>query len=164
MWFRIFTPLLFIASLTTSLYLFANTQKNQLDSIFIWKISDELKLSVKEEKDFAEIFKKLGKKKNDLNTEQQGLLAQIEAELAASKANNKIASDLLKKFRKNSEELNAIALSEFDQLKALFGERKMLQYLKVKNDVTNKLKTILLNEKKEEKKTILPVPKIIEKE
>lgn len=160
MWFRI----LFLVCLTSSLYLFANTQKNQIDSIFIWKISDELKLSVKEEKEFSEIFKNLGKKKNDLNADQQILITQIETELSSTKANSKLTTDLLKKFRKNNEELNAIALSEFDQLKKLFGERKMLHYLKVKNDVTNKLKTILINEKKDEKKTPLPTPKIIEKE
>lgn len=141
-------------------------KKNQFDSIFIWKISDELKLSVQEEKKFTEIFQKLSQKKNELLKSQQNIMTEIELSQNSAKNEAKQQAALLKKYRLNLEQVNKISLDEFDQVKMLFGDQKMLRYLKVKNEVTNKLKNTLVNEipAVKEKKLNLPIPKIIERD
>ena len=45
----------------------SSDKRNQLEELFIWKLSDELKLSPVEEKKFTDIVKNLNKKKADLN-------------------------------------------------------------------------------------------------
>ena len=46
-------------------------KKSHLEDIFIWKMSDELKLTAKQEREFTEINKLLNKKKSELNRKIQ---------------------------------------------------------------------------------------------
>ena len=45
----------------------AELKKTYLEDIFIWKMSDELKLTAQEERQFTEINKMLNKKKSEIN-------------------------------------------------------------------------------------------------
>ncbi len=128
---------------------------NKIEDLFIWKISDELKLSTSEEKKFGEIFKKLNKKKSDLVHEHDDIMARL------AKVEGKDLKDVLKKYRDNLAETNKIPMQEFDEIKKLFGEDRIAKYLQVKRDLTNKVKN-LLTEKTERKESELPPPKVIE--
>jgi len=59
-------------------------KKNQIEDIFIWKMSDELKLSAAEEKQFSEIYRKLNQKKSNLQNE----LVQLSYELRNNPTRN----------------------------------------------------------------------------
>ena len=129
--------------------------KNYIEDIFIWKISDELKLSVQEEKAFTEIQKSLNKKKSELNK-------RIQDSLAALKDNASEAD--LKKHRQLLQEYNALVLQEFDSIKKALGAAKFTQYLKIKNELTNKMKSILAGEsasKQNASNKALLAPKVI---
>ena len=69
------TFLLFTLSATAQVA--PDSRKSYLEDIFIWKVSDELKLSVREEKKFQEIQKDLNKKKSNLNKEIQSSLEKL---------------------------------------------------------------------------------------
>lgn len=129
--------------------------RNQLEEIFVWKVSDELKLSIDQEKKFSEIMKKIGDKKLRFNSEVTDALAQMGDKAKAPAA--------LKKYRQSLEQLQKLNLEEFDEVRKLFGEEKTAQYFKIKSDVTSKIKALLVNEKDTGKvKKILPPPKVIE--
>ncbi len=141
---------------------FAQTseKRNQLEELFIWKMSDELKLSPVEEKKFTEIVKGLNKRKADLN---HSLLESVEKMSKA--ANTKKREEELTHYRKTLQSYNHVSEEEFDKLKPLLGADRFVQYVQIKQDLTNRIKSMLANPEasstKSEKKP-LPAPKVIE--
>jgi hypothetical protein len=130
-------------------------KKTQLEDIFIWKMSDELKLSAKEEKNFTEVSKALNKQKAELNKKIQDAVIAL---------NEKSAEADLQKYRKLMADYNQLALKEFDSIKKLLGNDRFVNYIRIKSELTTKVKTILVGEKSQEKKepTVnLPPPKVI---
>lgn len=135
-------------------------KRNKFEELFLWKVSDELKLTAHEEKQFSDLFKTLGNKKIEIAKAQDDIITQ----LTKTKL-DKDRTGLLTQFRKLLEEYNRIQLQEFDDAKKIFGTERSARYLIVKRDLTNKVKT-LISEKSAEKekadKKELPPPKLIE--
>ena len=149
--------LLVICLILFSFQAFAEDKKNQLEELFIWKTSDELKLSSSEEKKFTDIVKSLNKRKADLN---QALHDSVDKISTAKTTKEKEAE--LTKYRKDLGAYNKISEEEFDKLKTLLGSERLAQYLKIKQDLTGRIKTLLANpegNKSPDKK--LPAPKVI---
>lgn len=132
------------------------SRKNYLEDIFIWKISDELKLSPKEEKLFSETTKKLNKKKFDL-------MKQIQA--SVSTFGEKTSDGDLKKYRQLLQQYNQLSVEEFDSVKKIFTPQKMVQYLKVKSELNTKMKSLLAGDSNSDKAADLnkkiPKPQVI---
>ncbi|WP_246845333.1 hypothetical protein [Bdellovibrio sp. NC01] len=133
-------------------------KKNQLEELFIWKLSDELKLSPVEEKKFTDIVKDLNRKKADLNNELQEITEKM-----SKAANTKKREEQLVAYRKTLQSYNHISEEEFDKLKPLLGADRFVQYLQIKQDLTKRIKSMLANPEapKTDKKN-LPAPKVIE--
>ena len=131
-------------------------RKSHLEDIFIWKISDELKLSAREEREFTEISKSLNRKKAELNRQIQELTQNLSETVTESQ---------LRQYKKLLQQYNDVSITEFESIKKIFGPRKFVSYLKIKNELTSKMKSILVGEKVSDKKEIntivLPVPKVI---
>jgi DNA anti-recombination protein RmuC len=129
-------------------------KKTHLEDIFIWKMSDELKLSAQEEKSFTEINKNLNRQKSDLNREIQDSIAQM---------SETDSEAVLKNYKKLIIKYNQLSLTEFDSIKKLLGTKKFISYLKIKSEINTKLKNILIGDKSSEKKEVvkLPPPQVI---
>lgn len=135
----------------------SSPQKSYIEDVFIWKISDELKLSAQEEKKFTEINRALNKKKSELNN-------KIQLTVKGLGANSSEAT--LNKYKKLIQEYNQLSISEFDSVKKLLGRKKFISYLKIKNELTSKIRSILISEKSNDEKAEaninpLPPPKVI---
>ena len=131
-------------------------KKSQLEDIFIWKMSDELKLTAQQEKSFTEISKSLNKQKSELNRQIQETVQGFESA--------KVKEAALQKYRRLMADYNQLSIKEFDSIKKLLGSEKFAEYLKIKNDLTSKVKSILIGEKNNEKKepiVKLPPPNVI---
>lgn len=128
---------------------------NKIEDLFLWKVSDELKLSTSEEKKFSELYKKLSKKKSDLAHAHSEMMTRL------PKTEGKDLKTLLANYRANLTESNKLPIEEFDGIKKLLGEERLAKYLQVKWDLNNKVKA-LLSEKTEKKESELPPPKVIE--
>lgn len=128
-----------------------------MEELFIWKTSDELKLSSSEEKKFTDIVKSLNKRKSDLN---QSLHDSVD-KISAAKTIKEKDSQLIK-YRKDLGAYNKISEEEFDKLKTLLGSERLALYLKLKQDLTGRIKTMLANPEapKSPDKTPLPTPKL----
>ncbi|WP_413558519.1 hypothetical protein [Bdellovibrio sp. HCB209] len=133
-------------------------KRNQLEELMIWKMSDELKLTAKEEKSFSEIIKDLNKKKSDLNKTLQTSLESL------VKIQDKKKLELeFSLYKKNLQSFNKISEEELDKLKPLLGTERTVQYLQIKQDLATRIKATLTNPDaamKDEKKP-LPAPKLI---
>lgn len=134
----------------------AEIRKTHLEDIFIWKVSDELKLSAQEERQFTDINKQLNRKKSAINRKIQSSIQNL------SESDPETA---LKKHKKLIQEYNNLSVSEFDSLKKLLGTKKFISYLKLKNELNSKVKSILIGEKAierdEHRSKVLPPPKVI---
>lgn len=135
-----------------------NANKNKLEEFLIWKMSDELKLTSKEEKEFSKIIKELNSKKNNLNTELAVQLKKI-SETKESVERKKI----LKTYRKSLVDYNGLSVEEFDRMQSLLGDEKLTAYLLFKQDLGDKLKNMLTNSESQDLKQPkeLPEPKVI---
>ena len=80
----------------------AEIKKTHLEDIFIWKMSDELKLTAQEERQFTDINKQLNRKKSELNRKIQASVQSL------SEADSDSA---LKKHKKLIQEYNDISVS-----------------------------------------------------
>lgn len=134
----------------------AAEKRNQLEELLIWKMSDELKLNTGEEKKFTETIRSLNARKAELN-----LALQVSIE-KMGKADTKAKEAELLHYRKTLVGYNRLSEEEFDRLKPLLGADRFVQYLLIKQDLTNRIKSMLANPEAAKPKSSLPQPKVIE--
>lgn len=132
-------------------------KKTYIEDIFIWRMSDELKLTADEEKKFTTIHKDLNRRKSELNKDIQES-TQTLSEPSESK---------VKQLRQAIKNYNQISLDEFDAMKKLLGLKRFASYLQIKSELTSKVKQLLSGEKNSEKdkkdgsNAQLPPPQVI---
>ena len=150
---KLFTTIFFLSLLS-----FSETEKQfkKFEDLFIWKISDELKLTPQEEAVVSEIIKSSNKKKTDSNIEIDSLNERLKAE--TTDAARKIVYAKLRSAHK--VQLN-ITLEELEKLNKSIGLKKLGLYLEIKKDLADKIKSIW-NQKEKKEGSLLPPPKIIE--
>ncbi|MBL7556783.1 MAG: hypothetical protein JNM24_13255 [Bdellovibrionaceae bacterium] len=157
---------LIIALFTFSFFVFAEAdqkisddvvkQVKKFEDLFIWKVSEELKLTQKEETLVSEIIKETNRKKQESNAHLEALYRKMNQESAISGK-----KDILNKIRSLHKEQLSISLEEIDRLNKGIGIKKLGLYLEIKRDLSEKIKNVWSqNEKKPDK--ALPAPKVIE--
>jgi phage host-nuclease inhibitor protein Gam len=111
--------------------------RQKLQELFIWKVSEELKLAPKEEKQFGDLIRELNQRKVEL---QKDLDQQIEffktAKASELKKNLKAYSSSLRRF-------NEINSDEIEKMKNIIGLEKTAKYLVLKAELSAKLKNML---------------------
>lgn len=112
--------------------------RNRVEELFIWKVSDELKLSVPEEKSFSEMIRGLNQRRSLVNENLQDILKQL-AESKTTKDKERLLLEQKRLFRS----YNDLSLEEAERIQKLFGIDRAAQYFVIKNDLTNRLKTVL---------------------
>ncbi len=138
-------------------------EKNKFEELLIWKLSDDLKLTVGEEKKFSRWMRDLNHKKAEIN----GQIDEVVRSLAELNSNNKISlknnekenEKLLTEYRRLLKSFNELSIKEIDNLQKIIGVEKTGQYLVFKSNLTNKLKQMLTPS---EKAAPLPPPKVIQ--
>lgn len=130
--------------------------RNRVEELFIWKISDEMKLSVSEEKNFADLVRELNRKRSESNEKIQKIIQKM-----AVAKNSKDREKLLKEHRGALKSYGDLNLEEADRIQKLFGMDRSATYFVLKNDLTNRLKTMLAAPEKPAKAP-LPPPQVIE--
>lgn len=138
-------------------------KRNQLEELFIWKLSDELKLGPAEEKKFSDLVRHLNQKK--LKDTQK--IEQVTKDLLSAKS-DKEKETVFKELKKAYHEYNQLSLTELEEMKKLLGIQRLSNYLSVKQELTTKVKSLLIQktddpDKKDNRKN-LPPPKVIEEE
>lgn len=131
-------------------------QVKKFEELFIWKVSDELKLTQKEEAIAAEVIRDTNKKKRQSNADLEYLYKKLNEETTDQK--RKAVLNKIKAVHR--AQLN-MAIDELDRLSKGLGLKRLGQYLEIKRDLSEKIKNVWnQNEKKGDK--VLPPPKVIE--
>lgn len=134
-----------------------SSKKNQLEDLFIWKVSEELKLSTIEDKKFSEAWKKLSSKKQMLSEK-----LEISARDFIHAQNDSDRKSKLNIYKKTLQDYNQVSVEEIDQMVSIFGARKFARYLEVKMSLTSKVKNLIIAPEKVKEKKPLPPPQVIE--
>ena len=116
---------------------------NRVEDIFIWKISEELKLNIKEEKKLADIIKTISSEKNKVASEMEQQILDL-SKANDSKSKQKIMTEYKLALKKYSD----FATKELEQIQKVIGEEKLAQYLVVKNDLTARIRSMLASPEK----------------
>lgn len=121
------------------------SKKNQLEELFIWKLSDELRLTPEKESEFGQLIRKINQRKLEAGQKIEEMTkAFVVAKAKAEKEKS------FKNLRKAYVDYDQISIDELDQLKKIIGLDSVGTYLQVKQDLTAKVKNLLMqNEKKE---------------
>lgn len=112
-------------------------ERRRLEELFIWKMSEELKLSVETETPFAEAIRALNREKSAVNQELARALHEIE------KANSpKEREAALKKYEKAWRQYGELPIKEINRMRPILGVEKLGQYLVGKSLMAEKLKAL----------------------
>lgn len=111
---------------------------SRLEELFIWKASEELRLQPEQESKFADTIR-------DLNARRRKATDALETTIAAlANVKSKAESEkLIAIYRNQLRDVHAVQLAEFDQVKKVIGPEKLAKYLVVKNNLTDKLKSLI---------------------
>jgi hypothetical protein len=149
----------------------ASPASHKFEDLFIWKVSDELRLSESEEKKFGDFIHDMSRKKTLLNSEIQKMLEKLsigEEANGTTKAQGASPLKKLNEYRNQIKKLNALNIEEIDQIKKILGAKKAVRYFVLKNELANQFKARLVNPDLDsdtaKSKTALPTPKLIEEE
>lgn len=113
--------------------------RQRLEQLFVWRVSDRLQLSTQEENRFSGEFKKLSDEKMKLSQDLDSLLDQMEA----AKDDKKKSSDLLREYGVTLKKYTQSQNKELEVMEHLLGPRKMVQYVLLKREMTQKFKDVL---------------------
>lgn len=111
---------------------------SRLEELFIWKISEELKLTPDDEPRFAKIIRSLNTQRRKATDDMEQAVQKLQS--AKTKAETEKALALHRKALAAYQESQ---LDELDRLKKLMGPEKLARYLIVKNQINEQLKTLL---------------------
>ncbi len=112
-------------------------ERRRLEELFIWKMSEELKLSVETETPFAEAIRALNREKASVNQELSRTLLAIEK---AKSAKEREAA--LKSYEKAWRQYGELPLKEISRMRPILGPEKLGQYLVGKSLMAEKLKAL----------------------
>lgn len=112
-------------------------EKRRLEELFIWKMSEELKLPVEIESSFAEAIR-------TLNREKSKSLADIEAALVAiDQAKTKTESEkAVKRYERAIRKFGDVPIREVSRLRKVLGAERLSRYLVSKSQMAEKLKAM----------------------
>ena len=115
---------------------------SRVEELFVWKLSEELKLTVKEEKEITVMISELNQKKAQSNEKLDGLIQKMSQLLAHESASKELAATL-KEYRKALSDYNAISNQEIDQVTKILNLEKSLKYFVVKSDLSRRIRGLL---------------------
>lgn len=113
--------------------------RQRLEQLFVWRVSDRLQLTPTQETKFTEEFHKLSDERSKLSQELDSTLDQIDKEKENSDKSTKLLSDYTSALKR----YNTMQSKEMDVMGHLFGTKKMVQYVLLKREMTQKFKDLL---------------------
>lgn len=135
--------------------------RNRIEELFLWRVSDSLGLSPSEEAAFKKIMSHVREERTKRSEQVEDVLKNLEKETGA-----KGRDKLLIQYKNAVKHYNASHLEEIEQIEKLLGGERLARYLVLKDHLLNKLKGALADASLRDKglKTKVKDPKIIQEE
>ncbi len=115
-------------------------ERKRLEEVFIWKMSEELRLSVEIETTFAEAIRALNREKYSANSEVSMALVAIEKSKSP-----KERDQALKRYERAWRTYGELPIREVSRMKPILGVEKLGQYLVAKSQMAERMKALSTN-------------------
>lgn len=115
-------------------------ERKRLEEVFIWKMSEELRLSVEIETTFAEAIRALNREKYSANSEVSMALVALEKSKSP-----KERDQALKRYERAWRTYGELPIREVSRMKPILGVEKLGQYLVAKSQMADRLKALSTN-------------------
>lgn len=132
-------------------------KRNRIEELYIWKMSEDLKLSIQEEKSFSDLVRSLNQRRITANQKISDITRSLQSEKSPAKV-----EQLLNQYQKALDEYAAVSSDEIQSMRKILGSNKAAQYLVVKSDLNERLKTLLASPSDKQPERALPRPRVIE--
>lgn len=130
--------------------------RQRVEQLFVWKVSDRLQLTPDQESKFEAAFKKITEEKQKNSQELDTALVNLEK----AKADKKQSAKLLKTYLDLIKKSNQLPNREMDTVSKIFGSEKMVEYVLLKREMTQKFKDALVQGR--DSKAELKEPSVIQ--
>lgn len=119
----------------------ATELKTRLNKIFYWHLSDELKLSAKQERDVVVILESVQQKREAALGERENALSDLR-KLPKDAGIDKTRPHL-EKYLRSLETLAGLDREEYNSLKVAMGEELLGRFYIIRDDVTTRVRKAL---------------------
>lgn len=118
-------------------------ERKRLEELFIWKMTEELKLPVEKEASFSDAVRSLNREKSKANSELASALEDIGRAQSIEKSKVRAATEkAVKRYEKAWRAYGDLPLKEVQRLKKILGPELLGQYLIAKAQMAEKLKAL----------------------
>lgn len=132
--------------------------RQRLDELFLWKLSESLNLKPEEEAQLKRVMKEIKDERAKRLAEIEDLLKRMQSEKDKAKR-----TGLLPEYRASLKRLNESHIEELDQLEKILGPDRMPEYVLAKEKLVDRIKGALADSSRDNKlKSKVQNPKIIE--
>ena len=122
-------------------------EKRRLEELFIWKMSEELKLPVETETSFAEAIRSLNREKAKANLDVAEALIAIDKAQNGDRAKSKVATaKAVSRYEKAWRAYGALPIREVARMRTILGNERLGRYLVAKSQMAEKLKALSAHE------------------
>ena len=121
------------------LFNIANANTNRFEELYIWKMSEALKLDAQQEEEFSNLIR-------TLNREKASAMASVDSSLSKLKEarSENEAEKLVTNYKKALEAYHKVSKEEVKKIVELFNYKVAADYLSIKNEVVKKLQKRLI--------------------
>jgi hypothetical protein len=125
-------------------------ERRRLEELFIWKISEELKLPVEMETTFAEAIRGLNREKARANADVAKALEELSQAQNANQSKARAETErAVRNYEKAWRAYGALPLREVSRMRAILGSERLGRYLIAKSQMAEKLKALSTREASE---------------
>ncbi|CAN5481489.1 hypothetical protein BH10BDE1_BH10BDE1_24650 [soil metagenome] len=125
-------------------------ERRRLEELFIWKISEELKLPVEMETSFAEAIRSLNREKSRANADVAKALEMLNQAQNANQSKARGESErAVRRYEQAWKVYGALPLREVSRMRAILGSERLGRYLVAKAQMAEKLKALSAREASE---------------
>lgn len=125
-------------------------ERRRLEELFIWKISEELKLPVEMETSFAEAIRSLNREKSRANADVAKALEMLNQAQNANQSKARAETErAVRRYEQAWKVYGALPLREVSRMRAILGSERLGRYLVAKAQMAEKLKALSAREASE---------------
>ena len=122
-------------------------EKRRLEELFIWKMSEELKLPVETETSFAEAIRSLNREKAKANLDVAEALIAIDKAQNGDRLKSKVdIAKAVSRYEKAWRAYGALPIREVARMRTILGNERLGRYLVAKSMMAEKLKALSARE------------------
>lgn len=125
--------------------------RRRMEDLFIWKISEELDLSVDDERWLTTTLKSLGQEKMDLQRQLDGLAQSLKKQ-----------PEKLSSYKAIQKKLHTLQINELNQIEKKLGPQKAALYIYYRSELYKRVMQIIDSPEPKKLTKPLPPPKVID--